>query len=142
MEIIIYLTIFAVGAVIGYLRGVKVVAELMINDPEKFKELMKEVARARSEAQLDDDVKNQRETEIDVERLEGIYYAYASDGEFLAQGPDFRTMMDTIKRRFPGRSFRINKYNPKLTEEETQRLITAVYESFDKTPPKDINQNS
>jgi uncharacterized protein YneF (UPF0154 family) len=143
METVIYLLIaFAIGAAIGYIRGVKNVAEIMIDDPDKFREIMKDVARLRSERQLEDDMKHDRETIIDIDREQGIYYAYASSGEFLAQGPDFRSMMDGIKKRFPGRSFRINKYNPKLTEEETQRLVSAVFDSFGEKTSDDINQKS
>jgi ATP-dependent protease HslVU (ClpYQ) ATPase subunit len=142
MEIIIYLVVFFAGVVLGWYRGVHNMARMMLEEPEKFQELMQTVKRAKLEAKLDEDMENDRETEIDVEREEGIYYAYSSQGEFLAQGPDFRTMIEVIKKRFPGRSFRINRYNPKLTEEETQRLIISVYEAFGKTPPEELNQNS
>lgn len=143
MDAVIYLIIaFVAGLALGYMRGVKSVAEIMIDNPEKFREIMKDVSRLRSERKLEEDMKNDNETVIDIDREQGIYYAYAATGEFLAQGQDFRSMMDSIKKRFPGRSFRINKYNPKLTEEETQRLISAVFESFGEKAPGDINQKS
>lgn len=143
MEIIIYLIIaFAVGVALGYARGVKTVAEVMIDNPDKFREIMKMAKRAREEQQLDDDMDNGRETVIDIDRQDSVYYAYSSQGEFLAQAQDFRTMFDLIKKRFPGRSFRINKYNAKLTEEETQGLIRAVFESFGETVPDKYSQNS
>jgi len=142
MEIIIYVVVFIVGVMLGYARGVKNVAEIMIDDPEKFKEIMQMARKAREEQKLNEDMKNDRETVIDVEREQGIYYAYAEGGEFLAQAPDFRTMFDVIKQRFPGRSFRINKYNPRLTEEESQRLLKAVFESFGEPVTDRNNQNT
>lgn len=142
MEIIIYVIVFVVGVALGYARGVKSVAEVMIDNPDKFREIMKMAKKAREEQQLDDDMKNDRETVINVEREQGIYYAYAEGGEFLAQGANFRSMFDTIKKRFPGRTFRINKYNPRLTEEETQRLISAVFESFGEAAQDQSNQKT
>jgi hypothetical protein len=70
------------------------------------------------------------ECHFDVERVNGHYYAYAQDGEFLAQGSDFRSMFQTIKQRFPGRNFRINKLQTELTEEEQTRMVTAIMETF------------
>lgn len=70
------------------------------------------------------------ECHFDVERFDGHYYAYAVDGEFLAQGPDFKTMFQTIKQRFPNRSFRINKLQTELTEEEQGRMVKAILDTF------------
>lgn len=70
------------------------------------------------------------ECHFDVERFDGHYYAYAVDGEFLAQGQDFRTMFQTIKQRFPNRSFRINSFETKLSEEEQRHMVTAILDTF------------
>lgn len=67
---------------------------------------------------------------MDVERVNGVYFAYGDQGRFLAQGSDFRSMMETIKQRFPQHSFRINRYNPNLTEEEAGSLVKAIFETF------------
>jgi hypothetical protein len=143
MEIIIYLILaFAVGVALGYARGVKSVAEIMIDSPDKFREIMNMARKAREGQQLDEDMENDKETVIDIDREGGQYYAYASTGEFLAQAQDFRAMFELIKKRFPGRTFRINKYNAKLTEEETQRMIRAVFESFGEKIPDKYSQNS
>jgi len=142
MDIIIILSAFVIGFAVGYWRGLHKLAENMLNDPEKFAVLIRQIKKARSEAQLDDDMANGRETVIDVEREQGQYYAYAATGEFLAQGQNFRDMFNTIKKRFPGRSFRINKYNPKLTEEETQKLIKSVFETFGDNAEDQSNQKT
>ncbi len=143
MELIIYmLLIFVVGFALGYMRGMRKITEFMLTDPQQFDKLIKEARKQLADAKLDDDVENHRETVIDIDREQNQYYAYAADGEFLAQGEDFKTMFERIKQRFPGRSFRINKYNAKLTEEETGLMVRAVFESFGETPPDEYNQKT
>ena len=141
-DLIISILAVAVAWFLGYSRGVKNTTELMIDEPERFQKILREVKRIKESQQLDDDFENNRETVIDIDREEGQYYAYASSGEFLAQGPDFRTMFERIKSRFPGRSFRINKYNAKLTDAETERMIKAVFESFGQEAPEDSTKNT
>ncbi len=70
------------------------------------------------------------ECRFDVERHGEQYFAYAEGGEFLAQGNDFRSMFQNIKQRFPGRNFRINRLQSELTEEESQRMVHAVFDVF------------
>jgi hypothetical protein len=65
-----------------------------------------------------------------VERHQGHWYAFAESGEFLAQGPDFKTMFAAIKSRFPGRSFRINPTKMDLTEQEAKTLVQAILTTF------------
>lgn len=65
-----------------------------------------------------------------VERHQGQYYAFAESGEFLAQGPDFREMFAVIKKRFPNRSFRVNRSQEDLTAEESQQMVDAIFETF------------
>ena len=70
------------------------------------------------------------ERAVNVERVDGQYFAYAVDGEFLAQGADFRTMFETIKQRFPNMNFRVQKLNTTLSDEESQRMVTSIFEVF------------
>ncbi len=70
------------------------------------------------------------ECHFNVERHQGQYYAFADSGEFLAQGTDFRTMFESIKQRFPNRNFRIQRMQTELTEEETNRMVRAIFETF------------
>ncbi len=70
------------------------------------------------------------ETLMEIERIGTLYYAYAKDGQFLAQGPDFRELLESIKKQYPGRSFRLDKYQANLTEEETGRMIKSIFEVF------------
>ena len=142
MDIFVIILAWIAGFFFGYWRGLHKLAENMLKDPDNFARLIQQVKKAREEAKLEDDMANDRETVIDVEREQNQYYAYATTGEFLAQGQDFRSMFETIKKRFPGRSFRINKTNSKLTDEETGLLIKAVFETFGDRAQDQSNQKS
>lgn len=142
MDILTIILVWVAGFFVGYWRGLHKLAERLMEDPDQFTKLLAAVKKAKSEAKLMDDMENDRETVIDVEREQGQYYAYATTGEFLAQGQDFRSMFETIKNRFPGRSFRINKYNAKLTEEETGRMVSAIFETFGDKAEDQSNQKS
>lgn len=99
----------------------------MIELLQKYKEAKDEVEEDATEL---DDI-----TPMDIERVNNVYYAYSAEGEFLAQGNDFRSMFENIKNRFPNKSFKIGKYQPNLTEEETGKLVKSIFEVFgnDKT---------
>lgn len=142
MEIIIYVVVFVVGWAVGYARGVKSVAEIMIQDPDKFRDIMRMAQKAREELQLTEDMQHDRETVIDMEHAQGQYYAYTAAGEFLAQGSSFGAVFGEIKTRYPGRSFRINKHNPTLTEEQSQHMMQAVLDTFSEKPKAQSDQNT
>lgn len=76
------------------------------------------------------DTDSEDECIFGVERHQGHWYAFAESGEFLAQGPDFKTMFAAIKSRFPGRSFRINPTKMDLTEQEAKTLVQAILTTF------------
>ena len=73
-----------------------------------------------------------------VERHQGHYYAFAVSGEFLGQGPDFSTVFQQIKQRFPGRSFRVDPKSLDLSEQEAQRLVQAILTTFGEN---NVNKN-
>lgn len=139
MEDAIWLAIgaFIVGFAIGWYRGLSRVASLMLEDPEKFKNLMKEVERSRQQVQQFKD-----EWVINIECEQNQYYAYTVDGKFLAQGEDFTVMFNGIKDRFPGQSFRINKELPNLSKEEMTKLIKALFEVFGNNAQEQVSQNT
>lgn len=72
----------------------------------------------------------QAECWFSVERHQGQYYAFAENGEFLAQGTDFKTLFSSIKQRFPNRNFRVQRLQTELTEEESGRMVKAIFETF------------
>ena len=67
---------------------------------------------------------------IDIERVESQYFVYKDTGEFVAQGPDFKSLFDTIKSRFPDQDFRINKNTQNLSEEELAQLMKTLFEVY------------
>ena len=82
---------------------------------------------------LEDDREEQAQAEelLRFERVSGSYFAYAeSSGQFLAQGPDFLTVFETIKARFPGQNFRVNKLQTDLSEEEVGCMVQSIFKVF------------
>lgn len=69
-------------------------------------------------------------TTFTVERHGDQYYAYTSQGEFLAQGADFGTVFAAIRLRWPDRDFRVDPRNPDFTEAEAQSLVLAMVRTF------------
>ena len=70
----------------------------------------------------DDDIE---EMKIRLERHDNVYYAYALDGDFLAQGQSFTELFDRFHARFPLQSFNIQK-NTELTDSERHQMIQAL----------------
>lgn len=84
--------------------------------------------------------KTSNEEELQIERIGKNYYAY-SDGNFLAQGDDFKNLFEYIKRSNPGKTYRVAKYQAELTEEESARMIRSIFEVFgDKDDSKSRKQ--
>jgi hypothetical protein len=88
------------------------------------------------EATKEQDTELAAEEQMVIERVDGIYYAYGTDGRFLAQGPDFRAMFENVKQRFPGQDFRIRDYQAQFSDEEAGRLLKAVFDTFGKDQKK------
>lgn len=72
---------------------------------------------------LEDD--GEEERRVRIERHDNVYYAYALDGDFLAQGSTFNELFDRFHARFPTQSFRIQK-NTDLSENERGQMIQAL----------------
>ena len=81
---------------------------------------------------LEDNVEPaQTEELLRFERVSGCYYAYAeSSGQFLAQGRDFPSLFETIKDRFPGQNFRVNKLQTNLSDEEVGTMVQSIFKVF------------
>jgi len=70
---------------------------------------------------LDDD----DEQSMRIERHEDAYFAYAQDGDFLAQGKSFSELFDSFHARFPSQSFSIEK-NTDLSDGERRQMLVAL----------------
>jgi hypothetical protein len=74
-----------------------------------------------------DDDDDPDEMKIRLERHENMYFAYALDGDFLAQGRSFSELFDRFHARFPLQSFNIQK-NTELTDTERSQMVSALEE--------------
>jgi hypothetical protein len=129
-----------VAFVFGYWLNNIVIIRRVLRDPETMIKLLEKYKQAKD--QEESTIIPIEETLLSIDRVEGMYYAYEKDGKFLAQGTDFRTMFQTIKDRFPQRSFRIDKYQANLTEEEAGRLVKSVFEVFAEDSSEKSKQES
>jgi hypothetical protein len=74
---------------------------------------------------LEDDEDDLEEMKIRLERHDSVYYAYALDGGFLAQGRSFTELFDSFQARYPLQSFKIQK-NTDLSDAERSQMISAL----------------
>jgi len=86
--------------------------------------IRREIAAGRIDLKdiLEDD---NDEMKIRLERHNNVYYAYALDGDFLAQGATFTELFDSFHQRFPLQSFNIQK-NTDLSAVEQDQMIQAL----------------
>jgi hypothetical protein len=127
MGILITLAVFAAGYLWGMYRGMERVATMMLEEPERFQEIMAMTKKIKAEAQQEQEG---LEAEIAIEREQGLYYFYTNKGEFLAQGQDFVTVFKHMRDRFPNRGFRIAQHYQQLSAEETEVMVKALYQVF------------
>jgi hypothetical protein len=76
---------------------------------------------------LEDDEDDLEEMKIRLERHDSVYYAYAVDGGFLAQGRSFNELFDSFQARYPLQSFKIQK-NTDLSDVERSQMMSALEE--------------
>lgn len=108
---IFYIISLLVFFVIGYFRGIQSLISLVVREADKENLLSESLT-----------------IDMTIEKVEGHYYAYAADNEFLAQGKDFKDLISNIKTRFPDRTFKLAKFDAQWTDEETQKFVTALKE--------------
>lgn len=72
-----------------------------------------------------DEEEDEEERKVRIERHDNVYYAYALDGDFLAQGDSFDQLFERFHARFPTQSFRIQK-NGDLSDSERGQMIQAL----------------
>ena len=72
-----------------------------------------------------EDEHDEEERKVRIERHDNQYFAYALDGDFLAQGESFDQLFERFHARFPTQSFRIQK-NGDLSDQERSQMIQAL----------------
>lgn len=85
--------------------------------------IRREIAEGRISIIDDDD--DTEGMKIRLERHDNVYYAYALDGDFLAQGQSFTELFDRFHARFPLQSFNIQK-SLELSDSERGQMISAL----------------
>jgi len=89
--------------------------------------LARGIQREIDEGRLVLEEDEEEERRVQIERHDNVYYAYAINGDFIAQGTTFGELFDRFHSRFPQQSFRVQK-SPDLSEAEKDQMIRALEE--------------
>lgn len=79
---------------------------------------------------------------LEIERVGSQYFAYNDEGKFLGQGLDFKELFQTLKSRYPGQNFRIQKDQKTLSEEEVGQMVKVIFEVFGDKVQENANNQS
>jgi hypothetical protein len=113
MDFIIYVVIAVVAFFFGWhVRGIIMLANLGAN-PDKIIKMLEEIKRINADEAAG--IVHTDGTELFIERVGNSLYAYIKDtNQFVAQGSDLTSVLDTAHRRFPTQKFfgKISKDNP------------------------------
>ena len=99
-----------VGIVAGFFRGMNFWVKQMIEDPEG-------IARVLNNIKKDEAKPTGKEEPMKIEKHGDMYYAFADNGDFLAQALTPTELMDNITKRFPDRVFK-----GALTKEQAKEM--------------------
>lgn len=111
-DLLIYLVVAVIAFIVGWrARGVILMAALS-EDPEKFMEILKQIKKINEAEQRSIP---SAATELAIERVNDHLYAYVKEtNQFIAQGPDLKSLLAEAHKRFPGKVFfgEIDKDSP------------------------------
>jgi hypothetical protein len=114
MELLTILILIGLAFYLGWvLRGVVVLSNLS-EDPDRIIKILEKIKKINEEQSSSDPVITNG-TELRIERVGDILYAYSKDDDqFVAQGADLASVLESAKKRFPDTVFfgNISKDNP------------------------------
>jgi hypothetical protein len=99
-----------VGMVAGFFRGMNFWVKQMVEDPEG-------IARVLNNIKKDEANPTGKEEPMKIEKHGDMYYAFADNGDFLAQALTPTDLIDRIEKRFPDRVFK-----GALTKEQAKEM--------------------
>jgi hypothetical protein len=104
MDFIIYAVIAGVAFFFGWhARGIIFLANLSVN-PDKIIKMLEEIKRINADEAAG--IVHADGTELFIERVGNTLYAYIKDtNQFVAQGSDLTSVLETAHKRFPTQKF-------------------------------------
>jgi hypothetical protein len=115
MDLLITLVFVALAFYLGwFLRGVVVLSNLA-EDPDRIIKLLEEIKKINEAEGSSGKPAVTAGTELRIERVGDVLYAYSKDDDqFVAQGADLASVLESAKKRFPSAVFfgNISKDNP------------------------------
>lgn len=112
-DLLVYLVIAVVAFVIGWRARAVILMAAMGTDPDKFIDMLRQVKKINDAEQRE--TKSGEATELFIERVNNYLYAYVKEtNQFVAQGPDLKSLLAEAHKRFPGKVFfgEIDKDSP------------------------------
>jgi hypothetical protein len=106
MDLLTSLLFIALAFYLGWvLRGVVVLSNLS-EDPDRIIKLLEKIKKINEEETSTGSPANTTGTELRIERVGDILYAYSKDdNQFVAQGVDLASVLESAKKRFPDTVF-------------------------------------
>lgn len=111
LDVIVLILAFWAG---WHLRAIVFLANLSVN-PDKVIKMLEEIKRLNAEEEEGVVAQDASGTELFIERVDNMLYAYVKEtNQFVAQGPDLKSLLDSAHKRFPSKKFfgTISKDNP------------------------------
>jgi hypothetical protein len=96
---------FIPGLIIGWILNARAVTRRILSNPERAIRLIESYKKTKHELDNLKSIKPLDITEVKVEQVEGLFYLYASSGEFLGQGSSLEDALTAVGNRFPGQNF-------------------------------------
>ena len=106
MDWFIYFIVAIIAFWVGWhVRAISILSRLAEN-PEHFISILNQIKKINEEEQLELKPKNPEGTELKIERVGNQLYAYDKEtNEFIAQGSDLQSLLDTANARYPNDKF-------------------------------------
>lgn len=104
LDLLVLAAVFYAGYRIGRTSVAVNMARNFVENPEKMRQMMREIEQVTRDAKLEELGATKHDVEVVVEK--GQYYLFRkSNNQFLAQGLTLKEALDRVKERFPGETF-------------------------------------
>ena len=106
-DVLLSLILIGLGFAVGWHIRTLVLMARLSTQPEKMIEILNKIKQINDkEKDMPEELKGVDGDELVIERVGNQLYAFTKENdEFIAQGPDLTTLLETAKKRFPNRTF-------------------------------------
>ena len=115
MDLLTSLLFIVLAFYLGWVLRGAVILNNLSEDPDRIIKILEKIKKINEEEHSAGVSTNKSGTELRIERVGNILYAYSKDDDqFVAQGDDLASLLESAKKRFPNAVFfgNISKENP------------------------------